>query len=478
MRTSGVATLHLLLAASAICGAACESWRPSLGDIPGPPDLSEADREVSTLVTTAIGEVRRAPRDAASRARLGMVYEANGFEDLARRAYEQAVAGDPSRPRWWYRLALVSGRQGDVDLAIEAMERVISASPDYSPAHWHEGLWRLDKGDIPQAEAAFRRAIAIDRSDTGGTIGLARVLLVSRRHQEAAALLESAVAEHPRDVYLNQLLSAAYRGLGKSEAARTALTSGAKGEAVVRDPWNDEVAALRRGRASKLEQAEAHYRAHQLDAAASILLGLLAERPDDPLALKYLGATYVDMGHPDRAISVLQRALAVDDTQFDAHINLAEAYFQKHEQGRGLAEADRAIALNPAAGAAYQVKGLILRDARRYEAAMGAFALATRYSPDNPMPQVWAGSILRQLNRRREALKMLEGVLAKDPTVADALAGIAMLRMDEGALGEASDALRRGSEIDRGNTAIAEARARLWDLEDARASRSGRRPSK
>ncbi len=467
-------TLRRVLAAAVAAGGMWFLYR-WVGFTPAAPDLTRADREVSALIATATRASRFAPRDAVKRAELGMAYEANGFDDQALRCYQQALAVEPARPRWWYRLAVVAGRRGDLDGALAAVDRAIALDASYAPAHERQGLWWLEKGDAVKAEASARRALTAAPRDAGAAAGLARVLLVTHRFQEAASLVESALAEHASDSYLYQLLGAAYLGLGRTDRARLTLTAGMRGEPVVRDPWSDELGRFRTGYSASLRGAESLSRTGQLDAAIAVLQTILKTRPDDAVALNYLGASYTERGRTDEAIAALKRALTVNDSFVEAHINLAAAYWRRRANDDGLREADRAIALNPLSGVAYQVKGALLRDAKQLEPAIAAFEQAVRYNPGNVMPQIWTGQILGELKRRREALDVFDAVLKKDPTSADAYAGIAIVRLDAGELVQAEEAIRRGAELNYRNPAIAAARARLWKLQDAQGGRTASR---
>ena len=94
------------------------------------------------------------------------------------------------------------------------------------------------------------------------------------------------------------------------------------------------------------------------------------------------------------------------------------------------------------------------------------YGLKLKADPENLTPLVWTAAILRQMGRSRHALDTLTSVLAQDPTVAAAHAGIAMIRMDRGDLNEARREIERAA-TDRNDAALDEARSRLLKLEAA-----------
>jgi tetratricopeptide (TPR) repeat protein len=447
--------LALLLGASA-----CKSIPGSaMGVPPGPPDLASTDPEVADAIRGAIEASRTARDDPGARARLGMIYEANGFDALAHECYRQALAVDPSQHRWWYRLAIVEVRRGDLPAALMAVERVVGAE-EYVPALWQQGQWLFDTGEFGRAEAAFRRAIALDPAGAAGLLGLARVLIETGRIGEASIVLSrvpSPYAEHA-----DLLLAAARRQIGTPGLATVPRVASR-----YPDPWSDELNDFRYGYGFALERVAAAVRSGRLPEAAARLRAILEKRPDDVAVLNQLGGVYVRLGLSDQAIDILERAVRLQADRFDAHINLATAYFQKHQYERALEYAERTIALNPVAEA-FRIQGRILHALRRPHAAMAAFARAMQENPEDLMPHVWTAGVLRGEGRRREALGLLTDVLARDPVLVAAHAEIAMIKMDEGALADARQAVERGSRVGLTDRALDDARRRLERLEGGR----------
>ncbi len=125
------------------------------------------------------------------------------------------------------------------------------------PSRWRRGLVLLDRGDLGEAEAAFRVAVNLAPGDAGGATGLARVQMAGGHPEEAAATLEALLDRTPQDRYAYQLLGRAYRALGRAEEAEDAVAAGVSGEPRLADPWSDEVGAYRRGFAAMLKEATA-----------------------------------------------------------------------------------------------------------------------------------------------------------------------------------------------------------------------------
>ena len=114
-------------------------------------------------------------------------------------SFQQATVADPDYALAWANLAMAYGTtpiNSDVDparvvtAAREAALRAVSANPDVAEAQHAIGhvKWAFD-WDWPAAEAAFRRAIELDRSYSLVHLILAHLLSQTGRHAEADALM-------------------------------------------------------------------------------------------------------------------------------------------------------------------------------------------------------------------------------------------------------------------------------------------------
>lgn len=427
---------------------------------PAPADLASLDPELADLITQTRADVHA---DPAAWARLGMIYEANGFVGLARACYEQSVYRRDTEARWWYRLALVRARLGDVEGALAAALRASELDPGYAPVHWRQGLWRLDRGELHAAERAFRRALEVDPADPAGSVGLARVDLARGQPERAADTLESMLAARPGDRYALQLLGRAYGEMGRRDEAAFALAVGVDGEPSWRDPWSNELAQYRRGYAALLKDAVEHFQNGRFDEAIGIY-ERLRHRRESPALLTQLGAAYVAAGRIDAALSVLEPLVFANPEEFDAHVTLASAYLQKGNAERALAHADRALAINPASARAHEARGMILWRTERYAAALSEFDEAHRADPRNATALVWMGMVQTDLRRHREALALFERAAVKRPMLVDAWLGIARAHVELGSVEQAAAALARAERIDPAHPQVSAGWVQLKEL--------------
>jgi TolB-like protein/Flp pilus assembly protein TadD len=115
--------------------------------------------------------------------------------------------------------------------------------------------------------------------------------------------------------------------------------------------------------------------------------------PDYAEAYAQLGRTYywewayhwsVDPQTPKRAFELVRKALAVDDTLPTAHSRLGQLYSLQQQYDQAMAEAERAVALDPNNADSHYIQANVLNNAGRPEEALGPLALAMRLNPRYP----------------------------------------------------------------------------------------------
>jgi eukaryotic-like serine/threonine-protein kinase len=115
-------------------------------------------------------------------------------------------------------------------------------------------------------------------------------------------------------------------------------------------------------------------------------------------------------GNVDRAIALLEQALALDRNSAVAHAHLSEAYRRKHltnpdAQWLNLSReaAERAVTLNPDLAAAHMAMGLMQLAAGQHPDALASIRRAIDLDPANPIPRESLGQVLAASNEDVEA---------------------------------------------------------------------------
>ncbi len=464
-----------LIATALVAGGGLAAYR--MARRPSPPlppaldTLGSLAPEIADIVRQAREGVVQDPGDGLRWGRFGMVCQANGLVGAARDGYTTATALQGSEAKWWFHLAAVEARLGQVDDAVRDMRRAIELNSTYAPAYWRLGLWLLDGNQIEGAERAFGRATEIDASDRAGWVGLARVYLQKNETDRAAGLLERLVASGAGDPYTLQLLGTAYRRLGRTEEAASALGVGATGEAQWSDPWTDEMLAFRRGYAALLRDSTAYVTAGQFPAAIRILEQLRRDKPNDLVLMAHLGQVYVAAGREADGVPLLEHVIAAEPDRFEAYVDLATGYMHQDNLGKARAMVDRAVALNPSYAPAYETLGLVLWRAGDPRAAIAAFDKSVERDPRNVRAMVWMGMVYTNLDRGADALAAFRRAVRADPTSVDAWIGIANAEMNRRDLAAAAEALKNAQRLGPDRPAVTQTAERLRSLQTGGAER-------
>ena len=166
-------------------------------------------------------------------------------------------------------------------------------------------------GDLQRAEAGYREIAAKDPNHLVALHLLGALLLQTEREEEAARVLEDAVARAPDQAILFANLGEAYRRLGNLLRARTNLS---------------------RALVLKSDLAEAHYTLGmtfyaeaRLESAVESYERALARKPGLADAWNQIGIIRREQGRIDDALAAFRRALEVQPDHRVAHSNLVFA---------------------------------------------------------------------------------------------------------------------------------------------------------
>ncbi|MHC4639580.1 MAG: tetratricopeptide repeat protein, partial [Planctomycetota bacterium] len=164
---------------------------------------------------------------------------------------------------------------------------------------------------------------------------------------------------------------------------------------------------------------------HQMD----VLLGL-SKSPRHSLA---------------RAIELVQKAIALDDSNAGAHGLLSWLFTFKRQYDKAIAEAELAVAIDPNSADAHAYLGLTLHFVGRYEEAIALLNKAIRL---NPTPPTWyfliLGNVYQVSGRFDESIEAYKKVLHRNP---DDLLTHTRLAASYGLMGREEEALDEASEV-------------------------------
>jgi tetratricopeptide (TPR) repeat protein len=376
------------------------------------------------LVALATPPARGAPRPAAAvSARAytsylrGRLAEQEGDWRAALESYRDAVEADPRAPALRVALAEAHARTGDIPGAEAEAGNAIAldpAGPAAAEAWLILGKTATVSRRPSEAQRALRSAIEVQSAlaakrppgqspvDPDPWRILAQLRLDSGDDAGAEALLEDLARRLPPDG------AAALRDLGRVHAERRELDRAAA-------LYRKAVAVERRDVEAWRRLAELEESRRRFDEARLAWEGLVRQDPDDPEALVGLGRLALRNGKADAARAFFDQALHVGSDDVEVRTRIAFAWLDGRRPAQAIAVVDEGLR-SSADGRLLYVRGLALREERRWEEAAACFGAVATGDTDLDVAAIAArASVLERSGRAGEAVSYLEEALLRRP---------------------------------------------------------------
>lgn len=407
---------------------------------------------VVELIDAEIAAMRREPVSAASRGRLGLVYEANLLWAEAEACFEQAARLDPGDEIWRLHWAVALQSLGRVSDALDLLETL--AGEATLPATLQRlGYLRLEHGDLEGAADAFERLIVAMPESAAGYLGAGEVALQQDETAAAVERLEKALAVDSSAFSAHYQLGLAYRKLGRLDDAKRELALGADSVVPwVDDPISSEVRRLRVFLTARIDLAAAYLGAGRPGDAAMVLEEQLRRHPSNVTVLNNLAIAYLRLDRLAEARALLDRALGIDLEHFTTYLNLS-SWAQRsglNEEARQRARQAREKAPGVAATHQAVARTLLLPDAdgtrptrERQEQARLSYEKAVDVGADHPGVYLDLARLSSTLMLQTKAFEVLDEALERWPDFWPADLQRAWMLSRQGRFVEAEEALAK-----------------------------------
>jgi adenylate cyclase len=205
-------------------------------------------------------------------------------------------------------------------------------------------------------------------------------------------------------------------------ALQVKLTDGEQAQAFARGTDNLD---------AYLKCLQAYWNTNRINPESNALARQLTEQaivldPKYAVAYKELGRTHLAdfwMGTSKspkasigKAIELMKKAIAMDDTNAEAHALLAYLYSTTKRYDMGIAEAEKAVALDPNSADAHMRLGKTLSFAGRWEESIPEYKKALRLNPIPPNIYLYSlGISCAMTNQYEEAITWCEKAVRQEP---------------------------------------------------------------
>ena len=359
---------------------------------------------------------RKQPNNADVLVMKGTVYLAMNNRAEARKAFEQALAVNPSSSAAALHLGQLDLREKNVDAASRRFESVLAREPTNAEAMAGMAGVMAARGREADYVAWLRKAIAAHPSLAWPRLMLAEYHLTKNETRQALVLVQEAQAAHPDDPRVLTVLGSVQAAMGSKESA---LRTFGKVVSLV---------------------------------------------PKDASAYWRLGAAQLSVNNLPAARGSANRALALRPDYADAAVLLATIELRARQYGEALKAARNLQRQHPNAAAGWSLEGDVHAAQKQFAAAIEMYekAFATHKSaalviklhqmsvasgkaadgearlvrwlaehPDDGITRVYFAETLAQAGRRAPAIEQFQQVVQRRPSDAKSLNNLAWLLYEE-----------------------------------------------
>jgi predicted O-linked N-acetylglucosamine transferase (SPINDLY family) len=199
-----------------------------------------------------------------------------------------------------------------------------------------------------------------------------------------------------------------------------------------------------------LQTALEHHGAGRLAEAEAIYRQILARFPNHADALNLLGVLACQTDHPEAAIELIGRAIAINPAVADYQSNLGEAYRRSGRWDEAIVHLRRALELSSDQPGAENNLGLALKHKGRLDEAIAAFRRAITLKPGYAEAHSNLGNALKDQGQFEAAAESLRRALAIKPDHAAAHTNLGNVLAAQGRLDEALSAHHRAIQLQPG----------------------------
>jgi len=301
-----------------------------------------------------------------------------------------------------------------------------TGTPD-AVQHLQAGLEARKQHDIDVEIAEFRKATEIDPSLADAFVNLGTAYMEKHEYGSAIAPLKRALELSPDLPVAHQLLGYAL------------LAQGYAAEAI---PHLQKVGAKQALGIAQIETGE-------FAEAVSNFGAALAERPEDPDLLYYLG-------HSSGLLSknAIDTLLATHPDSARAHQALAENYFVLRQMPQAETEYKEALRIRPELPGLHLELGQVYANSAQWTKAEEEFRAETKLQPGNAEAAYRLGGALLQQGKAHEALAELKRSIELKPDMPETLYSLGKAASLDGQPAAAEKAWRRVTELEK-NTSLA-----------------------
>ncbi|AOJ30153.1 tetratricopeptide repeat protein [Burkholderia metallica] len=343
----------------------------------------------------------------------------------AKALYDAILAAQPGQPDALHFLGLLACQLKQYDAGLALMEQSLVERPDASYFN-NLGNMLRESGRLDDAIVHYRRAVALRPDFPEAHNNLGNALRDAREPTAAMESCARAIELRPGYAQAYNNLGNALRDLGEHEAAAASYAKAVAhqpqyadaycnlGNALhAQEKFDDAADAYRRAIALQPGFRVAHQGLSETLRAAGDLRGAVDHAregldPGDADAHCVLARLLQRIGDFDKALELLEQAVAIDPAHAQAWAWLGDLRNQQGEYGEAVQACRHAIELDPELADAYNFLGYAYHNLNRLAAAELSYRHAIDLNPDDADAHQNLAAALFRLEKFDEAMKHTE----------------------------------------------------------------------
>lgn len=356
---------------------------------------------------------------------LGNTYQLQGSISEAIDSYRHALKMNASDREVRHSLACMLMERGDLADAEAQFQQLLESRPVFAETYYNMGNLQSRRGNLQGAVDYYRRAIALKANCFEFHFNLAGTLFALHQYLEAAQSYRQALQIKPKDADALYSLGVALQEHGDLEAAAEAYQ-----DALQQNP--NHASALSNLSAVLMEDGK-------LERASKLLQISVKERPDSPEAHCNLGNMYRMVGDSANAIECFQNALRQDPNHASALSQLGATLpdegnilMETGQLAKALSFLQRSIAVEPDSPNAHCNLGKLYMVVGEYEKATECFRTSLKLDPTHDRSLCNLACQLEILGDLAASEQCYQIALQHHPDSASARFGLGTMQLAQG----------------------------------------------
>jgi len=293
---------------------------------------SEAEQDLRKAATVA-------PNNPAPYVQMGNFHLIQKHYGEAIKSYQQALDKDPASTDGLQGVMNTYIAQKQLDQSIAAANAQISKSPNVSGFYDLLGTALYQKKDFKGADAAFSKAVELDKNSSDALLKLAQTQAAEGSVSQALATYQQSIKDHPREISLYLLAGMMYESQSNWDQAKSMYQQALNIQ-------HDNPLASNNLAYVMLQQGG------NVDVALAMAQTARRGMPDSPNAADTLGWAYYQKGVYRSAIDMFQESLRLNEKKGGAddptvHYHLGLAYQKANQPVLARQQLERVLKISP-----------------------------------------------------------------------------------------------------------------------------------